>query len=272
MFVDMLLFCRDRCVLSGAHSEEKLCDVLKQQLPSARVSVQITNRGFHRELLTSVELSPGVPRGLGVLLLHRWPRGVYVDPFQLASLGEQRDWQIALDSAVDLEAAAHQAEGFITRVYPAVDGPTPRIKVTIPFHVRYHEPRHDGEAFTSVEIEPPQLLLRTARCLQLDGSQPHAAVDAACTHANASTCPWVRVPQQVILHSKLNPGSTSDQWSEAPSPSGFPWVMALWGRRSPLELFWSRRSAAFLCPHACGNIASFVYNLYKNRINQVQCR
>lgn len=42
--------------------------------------------------------------------------------------------------------------------------------------------------------------------LQLSGSEPHAAVDAPCTHSNASTCPWVRLQQQVILQSKLNEG------------------------------------------------------------------
>nr|XP_040025902.1 phosphatidylinositol-glycan biosynthesis class X protein isoform X1 [Gasterosteus aculeatus aculeatus] len=181
-------------IATAVHSEENRCDLLKQQLQSSRVSVQITKTGFHRELLTTVELRPDVPSGLGVLLIHRWPRGVYVDPFQLATLSQQSHWQMSLDSAVDLEAAAHQAEGFVTRVYPAVDGPT--IRVTIPFHFRYHQPRYDGETFTTVEIEPPQLLLRTEGCLQLSGSEPHATVDAPCTHSNASTCPWVRLQQQ----------------------------------------------------------------------------
>ncbi|KAL6107521.1 pigx [Pungitius sinensis] len=175
--------------------EENHCDLLKQ-LQSSRLSVQVTKKGFHRELLTTVQLSPDVPSGLRVLLLHRWPRGVYVDPFQLASLSEQSDWQMSLDSAVDLEAAAHQTEGFLTHVYPSVDGPTATIRVRIPFHLRYHEPRYDGETFTSVEIEPPQLLLRTERCLQLSGSGPRAAVDAPCTPNNATTCLWLPLQKQ----------------------------------------------------------------------------
>lgn len=73
--------------------------------------------------------------------------------------------QILLDSAIDLEVPAHKTEGFVTYVYPTPDGPTPRLlKVTIPIHGRYHEPSLLGEMFTSVDIEPPELLLRTEKC------------------------------------------------------------------------------------------------------------
>lgn len=57
----------------------------------------ISNKSFllyFREVVTTVELSPDVPRGIRVLLVHRWPRGVYIDPYQLASLSDQSDWQV----------------------------------------------------------------------------------------------------------------------------------------------------------------------------------
>ena len=72
-------------------------------------------------------------------------------------------WKILLDAAIDLEVPAHKTSGFITYVYPT--GPTPRLlKVTIPIHGRYHEPSFDGKTFTPVDIEPPELLLRTEKC------------------------------------------------------------------------------------------------------------
>lgn len=49
-----------------------------------------------REVITTVELNPDVFSGLRVLLVHRWPRGVYLDPYQLASLSGQTDWQVSL--------------------------------------------------------------------------------------------------------------------------------------------------------------------------------
>ncbi|XP_042338558.1 phosphatidylinositol-glycan biosynthesis class X protein-like, partial [Plectropomus leopardus] len=143
---------------------EKHCGLLKQWLESSEVSVEIMKKGFHREVITRVELSPDVLSEVRVLLVHRWPRGVFVDPYQLASLSDQNDWQILVDSAIDLELPAHKTAGFVTYLYSTSDGPTPKLlKVTIPIHGRYHEPTFVGETFTSVIIEPPELLLQTEK-------------------------------------------------------------------------------------------------------------
>lgn len=73
--------------------------------------------------------------------------------------------KILVDTAIDLEVPAHKASGFVTYVYPTPDGPAPRlIKVTIPIHGRYHEPSFDGKTYTSVDIDAPELLLRTEKC------------------------------------------------------------------------------------------------------------
>lgn len=47
-----------------------------------------------REVVTTVELSPDVVSGVRVMLLYRWPRGVYLDPYQLSSLRDKSDWQV----------------------------------------------------------------------------------------------------------------------------------------------------------------------------------
>lgn len=144
-----------------------------------------------RQVKTTVELSLGLSAGIQVMLLYRWPRGVYLDPYQIASLRDQRKWQVCkkerteliitpksmytkchffsicqilIDSAIDLELPAHKTQGFVTYVYPIPEGPTPRINVTIPIHGRYHQPSFEGKTFTSVHIEPPDLLLRSAKC------------------------------------------------------------------------------------------------------------
>ncbi|XP_056235199.1 phosphatidylinositol-glycan biosynthesis class X protein [Seriola aureovittata] len=185
------------CLIQEDEKTESHCDLLKQWLESTSVSVEISKKGFHRELITTVDLSPDVLSGVRVLLVHRWPRGVYIDPYQLASLRDQSDWQILLDSAIDLEVPAHKTSGFVTYVYPNHDDPNPRrLKVTIPIHGRYHEPSSVGKTFTSVDIQPPELLLRTEKCTQLNNSEPHTVVDAPCTVHNSSTCPWVKIQHQ----------------------------------------------------------------------------
>ncbi|XP_061635651.1 phosphatidylinositol-glycan biosynthesis class X protein isoform X2 [Phyllopteryx taeniolatus] len=173
------------------------CGALKQWLQSTAVSLEIKNNGFHREVETTVELQPGAFRDVRLLLLHRWPSGVYVDPYQLAFLSDAVDWQILVDSTIDLEVPAHKTSGFLTYVYPAFGEQTPgMLKVSIPIHGRYHQPSFVGETLQSIAIRPPQLLLRTEKCSQLDDLEPHTATEAPCTADNTSMCLWIQVQQK----------------------------------------------------------------------------
>ncbi|XP_070688668.1 phosphatidylinositol-glycan biosynthesis class X protein isoform X2 [Pempheris klunzingeri] len=185
------------CLVERDEQNENQCGLLRQWLESSSVSVEISKNGFHRDVVTTVELSPNVLSGVRVLLVYRWPRGVFVDPYQLTSLSDQSDWQIFVDSSIDLEVPAHKTSGFVTYVYPTHDGPTPRpLKVTIPIHGRYHEPSFDGTTFTTVDIDPPELLLRTEKCTQLNSIEAHAVVDAPCTPENSSMCVWIKLQHQ----------------------------------------------------------------------------
>ncbi|XP_071371682.1 phosphatidylinositol-glycan biosynthesis class X protein [Centroberyx affinis] len=185
------------CWTETDEKNENICVLLKQWLDSTSVSMEINKQGFHREVVTTVEFSPDGPNGLKVLLVHRWPRGIYVDPYQLASLSDHSDWQVLLGSAIDLEVPAHKTEGFVTLVYPTLDGQIPRLlKTTIPIHGRYHEPSFVGKKFAFVNLEPPELLLRTDKCTQPSYLQPHTVVDAPCTADNSSICQWVKIQHQ----------------------------------------------------------------------------
>lgn len=196
-----LLTCH--CLVDKVEPENQdHCVLLNQALEASTVSVELTKKGFHRDLINTVELRPDTLRDVRVLLVHTWPSGVYIDPYQLASMSDKRDWQILFDSTIDLELPAHKTSGFLTYVYPSYTGPTPTIlKVTIPVHGRYHEPSFAGETFTSVYIEHPELLLRTEKCAQLNLLEPHTVVDAPCTATNSSNCSWVKVQR----HQELGP-------------------------------------------------------------------
>lgn len=196
LFSVLACFLTCHCLIEKGEKKNH-CGFLKQWLESMSVSVEINNKGFHREVVTTVEISSDVLTGVRVLLVHRWPSGIYVDPYQLASLSDHGNWQILLDSAIDLEVPAHKTSGFVTYVYPTLDERTPRLlKVTIPIHGRYHEPSFVGKTFTSVEIEPPELLLRTEKCTELSNFEPHTVVDVPCTADNSSTCLWVKIQHQ----------------------------------------------------------------------------
>ncbi|XP_005815657.1 phosphatidylinositol-glycan biosynthesis class X protein [Xiphophorus maculatus] len=192
-----VLACLSKCYCLNKADEQEHCDQLKQWLESSSVSLELSKKGFHREVTTTVELRPSALSGASVLLLYRWPNGVFVDPYQLASLSDQSNFEILLDSAIDLEVPAHKTSGFLTYVFPSHTGSAPSfLKLTIPVHGRYHEPSFAGEAFASVPIEPPDLLLRTEKCSDLRRFESHSVVDAPCTVSNSSTCSWVKQPLQ----------------------------------------------------------------------------
>uniref|UniRef100_A0A3Q2Y736 Phosphatidylinositol-glycan biosynthesis class X protein n=1 Tax=Hippocampus comes TaxID=109280 RepID=A0A3Q2Y736_HIPCM len=176
---------------------------------STAVSIVIKNKGFHMELETTVELQLGSAfKDVRLLLLHTWPSGVYVDPYQLAFLSDAVDWQILVDSAIDLEVPAHKTSGFVAYVYPAFSEQTPGVlNISIPIHGRYHQPSFDGETFESIAIEPPKLLLRTEKCSQLADLEPHTATEAPCTADNTSMCLWIQRPGDVILRFPVGDGS-----------------------------------------------------------------
>lgn len=47
-----------------------------------------------REVATTVMFGYEAPSGIKIMLLHRWPNSIYVDPYQLESLRGQSDWQV----------------------------------------------------------------------------------------------------------------------------------------------------------------------------------
>ncbi|KAM9386171.1 phosphatidylinositol-glycan biosynthesis class X protein [Pholidichthys leucotaenia] len=191
------------CPVAKGENEHP-CGLLKQSLESASVLVELSRKGFHRELITTVKLRPDELGDVTFLLVYRFPRGVYVDPYQLASLIDQSNWQILLNSAIDLEAPAHKTSGFVAYVYPFYCGPTASVlKIKIPVHGRYHKPSFVGEIFTTVDINAPELLLRTEKCTHFKNFERHSVIEAPCTVSNSSTCSWVKIQHQ------QEPGSVS---------------------------------------------------------------
>ncbi|KAM9831344.1 phosphatidylinositol-glycan biosynthesis class X protein [Neosynchiropus ocellatus] len=177
--------------------DEKGCKSLNLYVQSTSLSLLLKNKGFHREVETIVRFPSDIYPGFKVLLVYRWPSGIYVDPYQLSTLNEQNNWQILLDSPVDLEAPAHLTTGFITHVYPDLSQQTsPLLRVSIPIHARYHKPSTDGSTFTTVDIGPPDLLVRAELCSHFENVEPHAIFNAPCAADSSSTCQWLKIRNQ----------------------------------------------------------------------------
>ncbi|XP_010870164.2 phosphatidylinositol-glycan biosynthesis class X protein [Esox lucius] len=177
-------------VLFGSTRAENNCGLSRTWLETLSVTVDIKKNGFHRELVTTIGFSPGSLDGLEALLVYRLPSGIYIDPYQLASLKEDTGLQVLLSSPVDLEAPAHLSKKVTIFVYPLLD--QGGFRATVPIHGRYHKPSLAGKSFELVKIEHPKLILRTNTCTHLS-FPPYKIFDAPCSVHNLSTCQWLEI-------------------------------------------------------------------------------
>ncbi|XP_043209062.1 phosphatidylinositol-glycan biosynthesis class X protein-like isoform X2 [Amphibalanus amphitrite] len=129
---------------------------------SAWLTRRLEKDGFHRDLVTSVQLpwSPSLA-DCRLLLVERLPAGVYADPYQLARLPSAQHKVLGL---VDVEAMAHDSTWLDVLSWVEVNVTEGEVSgqvtatVSLPVHARYHR-ADETERIASVYIESPRLFL-----------------------------------------------------------------------------------------------------------------
>ncbi|PFX22606.1 Phosphatidylinositol-glycan biosynthesis class X protein [Stylophora pistillata] len=181
--------------LESCSTGEKICN-------QAVVERTQQKSGFHRDLITYIKWdilsSFGEHYNLldcQLLLVEKFPSGVYIDPDQLKNEVEFGGPEVLFKESVNIEALAHHSSSNEMLVFPkiTIDSKMDILKanITIPIHLRYHQAAKDAK-FASVLLPPPQVLGRcpngvafpTDRC----GSDP---VQAPCDAKRLSTCDWI---------------------------------------------------------------------------------
>ncbi|XP_030072075.1 GPI alpha-1,4-mannosyltransferase I, stabilizing subunit [Microcaecilia unicolor] len=155
---------------------------------------EILSNGFHRDLLTKVELAAVEhTAGCGVIFKEHLPRGLYVDPYQLTSLQQHNVTEVLLLDHIDVEAPEYLSLEHTLLVYakpdPECDG---CFSATVPIHTRYHRPSEQHEE-ALVNLLNPQLLVRCNTGLLLKMCQVYPEEDAPCSVKDSTTCRWTGV-------------------------------------------------------------------------------
>ncbi|XP_030646955.1 phosphatidylinositol-glycan biosynthesis class X protein [Chanos chanos] len=198
---------------NSSPSEGSSCDLSTSLLESVVISMNVSKKGFHRELIYNIQYDP-TPQDVRVLLIQRVPSGMYMDAYQLASLREDTGLQVLLDSKVDLEAPAYVSPGFSAFIYLTSDPVSSgHLQTRVPIHGRYHRPSSTIRGWETVEIDYPRLMIRTEGCETLLPSPPHTIVEASCTFDNLNTCSWLEIRRSQALDPvslKLPVGGFSD--------------------------------------------------------------
>uniref|UniRef100_A0A2R8P8B6 Phosphatidylinositol-glycan biosynthesis class X protein n=1 Tax=Callithrix jacchus TaxID=9483 RepID=A0A2R8P8B6_CALJA len=123
---------------------------------------EVLKDGFHRDLLIKVKFGEGIEdlQRCRLLIKQNIPTGLFVDPYELASLRERNITEAMMVSEnFDVEAPNYLSKESEVLIYARRDSQCiDCFQAFLPVHYRYHRPHSkDGETFTVVSN--PDLLM-----------------------------------------------------------------------------------------------------------------
>ncbi|XP_064021285.1 phosphatidylinositol-glycan biosynthesis class X protein isoform X2 [Pogoniulus pusillus] len=163
------------------------------------ITQELLKEGFHRDLLLKVEL--GVvgkdTGGCTVAARTHLPPGIYVDPYELASLQQQNLTKaVLLPDVIDVEAPEYLATDVLVLLYMEADpGCSSCFRAALPVHGRYHQPAEDSEKALVVLKNPEVLVCCCDSGLSAECWKP-AEVEAPCSGKTSGSCQWYSIPHK----------------------------------------------------------------------------
>ncbi|NXE91364.1 PIGX protein, partial [Menura novaehollandiae] len=154
------------------------------------VTQELLKEGFHRDLLVSVELGEDAG-GCAVAARTHLPPGIYVDPYELATLQQHNLTKaVLIPDVIDVEAPEYLARDLLVLLYLEPDPRCSRcFRAAMPVHARYHRPAEEREEVLVVLESPEVLLCCHHNHLSAECWEP-AEVDTPCSAENACPCQW----------------------------------------------------------------------------------
>ncbi|XP_054690849.1 phosphatidylinositol-glycan biosynthesis class X protein isoform X3 [Grus americana] len=162
----------------------------------ATVTQELLKEGFHRDLLVKVEL--GVVEedaaGCTVAARTRLPAGIYVDPYELASLQQHNLTKaVLIPDVIDVEAPEYLATDLLVLLYMEPDPRCSRcFRAALPVHGRYHRPAEESEEALVVLKSPEVLVCCCDNRLRRECWKP-AEAEAPCSGKTNGPCQWYSV-------------------------------------------------------------------------------
>ncbi|XP_075793322.1 GPI alpha-1,4-mannosyltransferase I, stabilizing subunit isoform X2 [Pelodiscus sinensis] len=153
------------------------------------------------ELLTRVELGAG-EEAIGsctVAIKEHLPAGLYVDPYELASLQQHNLTEaLMIADTIDVESPEYLATDLAILVYMKPDPQCDRcFKAMLPVHSRYHRPsKDDGEAIAV--LKNPEILIYCHKSFPSLECWNYSEVEAPCSVRNGHTCHWSNVTYKPV--------------------------------------------------------------------------
>ncbi|XP_059806959.1 phosphatidylinositol-glycan biosynthesis class X protein isoform X3 [Hypanus sabinus] len=169
-------------------------------LQSVSLNRSIVKNGFHRELLIDVKLNEGAHRDCCIMIKEQLPQGLYVDPYELASLHEHSNAKVFVQKEIDIEAPAYLSPVHTVIIYLNPDPSNPGHFVgTVPVHIRYHRPTATEETNTLVILTHPHLMIHCQRDNPVQVRWNLSVSEDRCSVSNPSAYQWVNITYQNVV-------------------------------------------------------------------------
>ncbi|MEE6500800.1 hypothetical protein FKM82_003936 [Ascaphus truei] len=170
--------------------------VAQSACPELIVRREILNTGFHRELVTRLDVQGFAEQvnSCSIVFKENVPSGLFLDPYQLSSLRKHNLTEVLLLESVDVEAPEYLSQEHAALVYAKPDPACTHCFIsTVPVHARYHRPSAEIRE-TSFTLRNPQLLIHCSKDFPPSGCPQLSVVEAPCASEAGTACQWLDVP------------------------------------------------------------------------------
>ncbi|XP_025123045.1 phosphatidylinositol-glycan biosynthesis class X protein [Bubalus bubalis] len=180
---------------------------------------EVLKDGFHRDLLTKVKFGESIEdlQTCRLLIKQYIPTGLFVDPYELASLRERNITEAVMVSEnFNIEAPNYLSKESEVLIYARQDSQCiDCFQAFLPVHYRYHRPHiKDGETF--IVVHNPDLLMYCDQEFPVLKCWAQSEVTAPCTLNSKDICQWnnmkyksvyknltLQVPVGLTIHTSL---------------------------------------------------------------------
>ncbi|XP_029422032.1 phosphatidylinositol-glycan biosynthesis class X protein [Nannospalax galili] len=158
--------------------------------------------GFHRDLLIKVKFGESI-EGLQtcrLLIKHYIPTGLYVDPYELASLREKNITEaVMVSESFNIEAPNYLSKESEVLIYARQDAQCiDCFQAFLPVHYRYHRP-HRKDGHTLIVVNNPDLLMYCDEEFPVLKCWAQSEVAAPCALKSEDICQWNNMKYKSIL-------------------------------------------------------------------------
>ncbi|XP_021571315.1 phosphatidylinositol-glycan biosynthesis class X protein [Carlito syrichta] len=163
---------------------------------------EVLKDGFHRDLSIKVKFGESIEdlQTCRLLIKQRIPTGLFVDPYELASLRERNITEAVMVSEnFNIEAPNYLSKESEVLIYARQDSQcSDCFQAFLPVHYRYHRPHSkDGETF--VVVNNPDLLMYCDQEFPILTCWAQEEVTTPCDLKNSDICQWKNMKYKSVF-------------------------------------------------------------------------